>query len=367
MNKNGVIAGFGEVMLRLAAPGRKRMRQALPGELIGTFGGGEANVCAALASMGEKSCYLTVLPDNPVTDCFIAQMKSLDVDTSRIIRTKNGRMGIYYVEHGAAQRGSGVWYDRDHSAIAELAPENYDFAAMLCGVRHLHLTGITPALSSNAYLATLQMAKTASEMGCTISCDLNFRKKLWNWEPGTAKSDLARRCMTEIIQYADWIIGNEADAADVFGIEPENSDFERGELNTDAYKSVAERLSEKFPKAILIAFTLRGSLSADFNYWGGMIYDCRQKEVFMAPLNHDGKYEPYAIMDIVDRFGGGDSFCAGLIYALYSDKYSAPADAIKYAVAASCLKHSIEGDYNLVSESEVINLMKGNASGRVVR
>jgi len=367
MAKKTLIAGFGEVMLRLAAPGRKRLAQALPGELTATYGGGEANVCAAVAALGGSARYLTVLPDNPVSKAFAAEMRALNVDASRIVYTKNGRMGIYFVEHGAAQRGSGVWYDREHSAIAEMAAEDYDFAAMLEGVTHLHITGITPALSCNAYRATREMAKWAKKLNCTVSCDLNYRKKLWNWEPGTEKNVLAGRCMKEIVAFADIIIGNEADAADVFGIKPDCGDVEKGDLDAAAYLSVAQRLAEMFPQAKLIATTLRGSVSADFNYWGGMIYDCSNGESYLAPLDSNGKYEPYAIRDIVDRFGGGDSFSGSLIYALNSEKYAHPADAIKFAVAASCLKHSIEGDYNLISESEAVNLMKGNASGRVVR
>lgn len=367
MKKNKVIAGFGEIMLRLAAPGRKRLTQSLPGELVATYGGGEANVCAAVAALGGKACYLTVLPDNPVSKAFAAEMRSLNVDTDRIVYTPQGRMGIYFVEHGAAQRGSGVWYDREHSAIAEMAPEEYDFAALLQGVDHLHVTGITPALSRHAYLATLQMVQTAQEMNCTVSCDLNYRKKLWNWEPGTSKSDLAGRCMQEIVSFADIIIGNEADAADVFGIAPDAGDVEKGDLDVQSYLSVASRLAARFPRAKWIATTLRGSVSADFNYWGGMIYDCGAKKSYLAPLNEQGEYEPYAIRDIVDRFGGGDSFSGSLIYALNSEKYAHPADAIRFAVAASCLKHAIEGDYNRVDESEVVALMNGNASGRVVR
>ena len=367
MSQKCVVAGFGEVMLRLAAVGHKRLSQSLPGELSAVYGGGEANVCVAIAALGGASRYLTRLPDNPVSRAFGAQMRALNVDAEKIIYAPNGRMGIYFVEHGAAQRGSGVWYDRDHSAIAEAAPEDYDFVSMLNGVDHLHITGITPALSRNAYLSTLKIAETAKKLGCTVSCDLNYRKKLWNWEPGTAKNVLAGRCMQEIVAFADIIIGNEADAADVFGIAAEKSDVEKGSLNTDSYLTVARRLSEKFPQAKLIATTLRGSVSADFNYWGGMIYDCSTRQSYLAPVDGNGNYEPYAIRDIVDRFGGGDSFSGSLIYALNSEKYSHPAEAIKFAVAASCLKHSIEGDYNLVSENEVLNLMNGNASGRVLR
>lgn len=367
MAEKKVLAAFGEIMLRLAAPRRLRLTQALPGQLDATFGGGEANVCVSLSMLGASARYLTVVPENPVSDAMLAELRKLKVEVDHVMRRADGRMGIYFVEHGAAQRGSGVWYDREHSAIATAAPEEYDFAAMLEGVSHLHLTGITPALSRNAYLSVLGMAQCAKKLGCTVSCDLNYRKKLWNWEPGTPKNELANRCMSEIVRYADWIIGNEADAGDVFGIVPANSDVESGKLDVAAYRDVAGRLSAKFPDAKLIAFTLRGSVSADFNYWGGMVYDCRTREVHFAPCGGSGDYEPYAIRDIVDRFGGGDSFCAGLLYALHSERYADPASAVRFAAAASCLKHTIEGDYNLVSEKEVVALMNGGGSGRVAR
>ena len=365
--KNCCIAAFGEVMLRLCPPGKKRFAQSFPGSIEATFGGGEANVCASIAMLGGNSRYLTALPDNPVARAFAAQLRGMGCDVSKIHFDKVGRMGVYYAEHGSNMRGSNVVYDRDYSTISLLAPEAYDFAAMLDGVTHLHVTGITPALSENAYLSTLAAVKFASEKGITVSVDLNYRKKLWNWEAGTAKNVLAGRCMAEIVKFADIIIGNEEDAADVFGIIPANSDVEKGELDIDAYRSVAEQLAERFPQTKFIAFTLRGSASADWNSWGGMLYDCSSGSVFFAPLDEKGSYQPYEILDIVDRFGGGDSFCAGLIYALYNEKYSAPATAINFAVAASCLKHTVEGDYNIVSEKEISALMNGGGSGRVVR
>lgn len=367
MTNQKIIAAFGELMLRIAAPDKKRLLQTLPGNLVATYGGGEANVCASLGVLGMPVRYLTALPDNPVASAAIAELRKLNVDVGHIDLQSEGRMGIYFVEHGACQRGSGVWYDRKNSVISELPPEKYDFEKMLSDVAHLHLTGITPALSRNAYKTTLTLAALAKQKGCTISVDLNFRKKLWNWEPGTGKCELAARCMGEILQYADWIIGNEADAADVFGIIPANSDVEKGELDIDSYRSVAAQLAERFPQAKFIAFTLRGSASADWNSWGGMLYDCSFGSVFFAPLDEKGSYQPYEIRDIVDRFGGGDSFCAGLIYALYNEKYSAPATAVNFAVAASCLKHTVEGDYNIVSEKEISALMNGGGSGRVVR
>ena len=365
--KDFCIAGFGEVMLRLCPQGKKRFSQVLPGALDATFGGGEANVCASVALLGGKSRYLTSLPDNPIVRAFAAQLAGLGCDVSRILYSKQGRMGIYYAEHGSNMRGSNVIYDREGSTISLLAPEAYDFEKMLDGVTHLHLSGITPSLTKNAFESTLAVAEQAAKMGITISIDLNYRKKLWNWEPGTAKNELACRCMSQIVPLADIIIGNEEDASDVFGIHAADTAIDKGELNIAGYKEVAGKLSEKFPKAKFIAITLRESISADHNNWGGMLYDCSTKLAHFAPLAADGSYAPYEIRDIVDRFGGGDSFCAGLLFALLSGEYADPADVIRFAVAASALKHTISGDYNFSGRSEVENLMKGSASGRVQR
>ncbi len=367
MSEKICLAGFGEVMLRLCPAGKKRFIQALPGQLEATFGGGEANVCASLAMLGLPSRYLTALPNTPVTTAFAVQMRGLGVDVSNILYDKVGRMGVYYAEHGSALRGSNVIYDREYSTISLLGPEAYDFKAMLDGVTHLHLSGITPALSENAYLSTLAIAEAASAQGTTVSVDLNYRKKLWSWEPGTAKNALAKRCMEKIAACADIIIGNEEDAADVFGIHAPDTSIESGLLNIDGYKVVAAKLAEKFPKAKFIAITLRESISADHNNWGGMLYDCATKKAHFAPLDMDGNYKSYEIRDIVDRFGGGDSFCAGLIFALNTPEYADPAMAIRFAVAASALKHTISGDFNFSSACEVLALMKGSGSGRVQR
>ena len=361
------IAAFGEVMLRLCPQGKHRFAQSFPGTLSATFGGGEANVCASLAILGGNNVrYLTALPDNPVTRAFESELRGFGCDTSGILWSDKGRMGVYYAEHGSGQRGSSVVYDRDGSTIAMLSPEEYDFDAMLEGVEHLHITGITPSLSENAYLATLKLVMCASEKGCTISCDLNYRKKLWNWGGTKKKSALAAECMGNIVKYVNWIICNEEDASDVFGIEADATDIYAGKLNVAAYSSVAEKLLEKFPRADRVAITLRESISADHNNWGAMLYT-RGKGAFFAPLDKDGSYKPYEIRNIVDRFGGGDSFGAGLIHALYSDDFCDDADAISFAVAASCLKHSVYGDYNYNSRSEVVSLMKGSGSGRVAR
>lgn len=364
---NFCIAGFGEVMLRISPPGKKRFIQSFPGTVECTFGGGEANVCASIAMLGGKSRYLTALPDNPIARAFAVQLAGIGCDVSRIKFTQSGRMGVYYAEHGSNMRGSNVVYDRDGSVISILSAEDYDFAAMLQGVTHLHLSGITPALSRNAFETVRAIAGYAAEKGITISVDLNYRKKLWNWETGTAKNELANRCMSEIVPFADIIIGNEEDASDVFGIKAQDTVIEAGKLNISGYQQVACKLSERFPRAKYIAITLRESISADHNNWGGMLYDCLSEKAFFAPSDENGKYSPYEICDIVDRFGGGDSFCAGLIFALNTPSLNTAEQAIRFAVAASTLKHTVAGDYNFSARSEVENLMNGSASGRVQR
>lgn len=361
------IAGFGEIMLRLCPSGKHRFAQVLPGELGATFGGGEANVCASVAMLGLKSRYLTALPDNAIAKACATQLRGIGVDVDQIVFSKAGRMGVYYAEMGSNARGSNVIYDREGSTVSMLTASDYDFKAMLADVKHLHLTGITPALTKNAFEVTLALAKVASEAGITVSVDLNYRKKLWNWEEGTAKRDLAGRCMQEIVKFADIIIGNEEDAQDVFGISASNTSIQTGKLNIAGYEEVAQKLSERFPKAKFVAITLRESISADHNNWGGMLYDVSSKKAFFAPLDADGNYVPYQIHDIVDRFGGGDSFVGGLLSALNIPELASPADAIRFAVAASCLKHTIPGDMNYVSRAEVLNLMNGSASGRVMR
>jgi len=354
-------------MLRLCPPDRKRFAQSLPGPLEATYGGGEANVCASLAMLGSKSRYLTALPPNPVAEAFAQELRGLRVDVDHITWNPKGRMGVYYAEHGAAQRGSNVVYDREGSTIALLAPEEYDFPAMLEGVAHLHITGITPALSKNAFASTLALVKAAADRGVTISCDLNFRKKLWNWKPGTAPRELAAACMGKLVPFVDWIICNEEDASDVFGIRASATEIEAGKLNAAGYREVAEQLLARFPKASKVAITLRESISASHNNWGAMLYDRAAKQAFFAPLDADGDYAPYEIRNIIDRFGGGDSFGAGLIHALYSEEYADPQSAIRFAAAASCLKHTIPGDYNYTTRSEVVSLMNGSGSGRVAR
>jgi 2-dehydro-3-deoxygluconokinase len=271
------------------------------------------------------------------------------------------------VEVGANQRGSTVLYDRSHSAISLAGAQEYDFATALAGIQWVHVTGITPALSETACRANLELLKQAKKRGASVSCDLNFRKKLWNWRSGTKPRELARECMAEVLPYVDLVIANEEDAADVLDIHAEGTDVTLGRIAAAAYEQVAHQIIARFPNVSRVAITLRESLSADHNNWGAMLFDAKLGLAFFAPLNSRGEYEPFEIRDIVDRVGGGDSFAAGLLYALNSNDFADPQSAISFAVAASCLKHSVQGDFNYVTRDEVVALVGGNTSGRVQR
>jgi len=358
---------FGEIMARIAPEGHLRWRQAVPGRVEVTWGGGEAKVCASLAMFGQSVRYLTALPRHAIAESLVVTLRGLGVDTGHILWRDKGRLGLYFVEAGANQRGSTVLYDRDHSAISLAGPDEYAFDAALTGVHWLHVTGITPSISECACRANLELVRRAKQAGAAVSCDLNFRKKLWNWRPGTDKKALARECMSEVLQHVDLVIANEEDAADVLGIHAEGTDVERGTINAAAYEKVAREIVGRFPGVTRVAITLRQSISADHNNWGGMLFDADADRAFLAPLDERGHYCPYEIRDIIDRVGGGDSFAAGLIYALNSETYRKPQQAIRFAVAASCLKHSIQGDFNYVSLAEVAALAGGVATGRVQR
>ncbi|MDX1947840.1 MAG: sugar kinase [Pirellulaceae bacterium] len=358
---------FGEIMARIAPPGKLRWRQALPGAVEVTWGGGEANVCASLALLGSPARFVTALPNTPIAEAVAGTLRGLGVDTSHILWRKEGRLGLYFVEGGANQRGSTVIYDRANSAASLAGSEEYDFAAALAGVKWLHVTGITPAISEAACRANLAIAQQAKQAGAKVSCDLNFRKKLWNWRPGTPPATLARECMSQLLPHIDLVIANEEDAADVLGIHAAGTDVNAGKIDAQAYASVAEQIVGRFPNVGHVAITLRQSVSADHNDWGAMLYVAATRKAHLAPLGSAGEYQPYEIRDIVDRVGGGDSFAAGLLHALASPDLAAPDRAIAFAVAASCLKHSIQGDFNYTTREEVLALMKGNATGRVQR
>jgi len=358
---------FGEIMMRVAPEGRLRFRQAMPGRVEVTFVGGEANVAASLALLGADVRYVTALPRHAIAESLAGVLRGIGIDAGPILWRDAGRLGIYFLETGANQRSSVVLYDRDGSAIALAAPDEYDFRAALQGVAWVHVTGITPALSENAFLSTLRLVQLAKQGPCNVSCDLNFRKKLWRWRPGAKPSQLAAECMAAILSHVDLVIGNEEDAADVLGIHAEGTSVEEGKIDARAYEAVARAIIARFPNVSRVGITLRESISADHNNWGGVLFERATDRAFFAPLNAAGDYQPYEIRDIVDRVGGGDAFAAGLLYALSSREYADPAVAIRFAVAASCLKHSIQGDFNYVTRDEVVALLHGSASGRVRR
>lgn len=363
--KNTLVT-FGEIMGRLCPSGHRRFIQSMPGNLELTFAGAEANVAASLAIFGASARFVTALPENVLGDACVRTLRGLGVDTTHILRAKMGRLGLYFVEKGANQRPSNVIYDRDHSAISLTPHDCFDWPTILVDARWLHVSGITPALSRVAFESMLAAARAARDVGATVSCDLNFRKKLWQWEPGVSASTLASRCMAEVLPLVDVVIANEEDAADVLGIHAGKSDIQGGRLDVERYPAVACEVARRFPNVSKVAITLRESISASHNNWGALLYDVATNSSHFAPLI-EGVYRPYEIRDIVDRVGGGDSFAAGLVFALNTPELSAPADAIRFAVAASCLAHSIEGDFNFSSRAEVEMLMEGNASGRVVR
>ncbi|MCG8578935.1 MAG: sugar kinase [Bacteroidales bacterium] len=360
------IITFGEIMGRICPENFQRFRQSMPGKLDMTFAGAEANVAASISMLGGDVKFITALPDNEMTEACMQVLKGIDVDPSGIKLTDYGRFGLYFVERGANQRPSKVMYDRDYSAVSMTKGEAYDWDTLLKGAGWLHTTGITPALSEVSAQATEVAVRTAKAKGLTVSCDLNFRKKLWQWQTGTSANQLAEKTMRAILPFVDVVIANEEDAHDVLGISAENTDIEGGQLDVTKYTDVAKEIVKQFPNVKKVAITLRESLSATHNNWGAMLYDAKTKKAHFAPLK-DGEYAPYEIKNIIDRVGGGDSFGAGLVFALNTPELARSEDAIRFAVASSCLCHSINGDFNYVNRTEVESLMGGSASGRVVR
>ena len=354
-------------MTRFRVPGHGRLAQALPGNLGVTFGGAEANVAASISLLGGKSRFVTALPTNTIADACISDLKSVGIDTSSIQRVTAGRMGSYYLEVGANQRASSVVYDRDHSSVSLLGPDAYDWEKAFMGADWFHVTGITPALSQEAAETTIFAVREAKRRGLTVSCDLNFRGKLWRWEDGTEPRELARRTMEGVVPYVDLLIGNEGDADDVLGVRAGETKVESGSLEIDRYPDVAKQIVKRFSNVQKVAITLRESVSASHNRWGAMLYAAETGEAYFAPMR-DGRYSPYEITDIVDRVGAGDSFGAALIFASRDSKLTGDLQReLSFAVAASALCHSVDGDFNYVSRAEIETLAAGDESGRVRR
>lgn len=342
------VVTFGEIMLRLAAPGYQRFIQS--NNLNATFGGGEANVAVSLSNYGIPTDFVTRLPQNDIAEWCISDLRKYNVGVGNIVRGGD-RVGIYFLETGAVARASKVVYDRANSAIADIQPGQINWHEVLKDAQWFHWTGITPALSQGAADACLEAIKVANELGVTVSTDLNYRKNLWKY--GKSASEV----MPALVEGCDIILGNEEDAEKVFGIKPEGFDVAHtgGEVNAAEFESVCTQLQKRFPRAKKVIITLRGSINANHNTWGGVLYSDK--------LYQSKRYD---ITHIVDRVGGGDSFMGGLIYGLISY----PTDdqkALEFAVAASCLKHTIYGDFNLVTVPEVENLLNGDGSGRVSR
>ena len=341
------IVTFGEIMLRLSPPGFKRFSQTYHFDVV--YGGGESNVAVSLANYGLQSHFVSRIPDNDIGECAMMELRKRNVNTEHILR-EGERLGIYFLETGAVSRGSKVVYDRAHSGMATIDSGMIDWEAVFKNADWFHWTGITPALSQGAANACLEAIETANRLGVPVSTDLNYRKKLWKY--GKAPNEV----MPDLVKGCDVILGNEEDAEKHFGLHPEGVDVTHGgSVDGKAYLSVLKQLQEMFPRAKKVITTLRGSISASHNSWTGVLYD--GKTLFSAPS--------YEITHIVDRVGGGDSFMAGLIYGLLT--YDDDQKALNFAVAASCLKHTIKGDANLVTVDEVMKLMDGDASGRVSR
>ena len=342
---------FGEIMLRLKPQGFERLLQTHL--LEATFGGGEANAAVSLANYGIPVSYVTALPKNPIAEAAIAELRKFGVDTSFIQRSGD-RIGVYYLEAGANQRGSMVVYDRNYSSIAVAKPGSFDWAQIFAGAGWFHITGITPAISESAAALALEAVQAARAAGVTISCDYNYRKNLWKW------GKKANEVMPALVSLIDVGIANEEDVQKALGInvastESSEAAVQSGHLDLAYYQTLCEKVMETFPNLKMQAITLRQSYGADHNGWSACMHDRSQ---FYTSRSYD-------ITDIVDRVGGGDAFAGGLIYGLMAGKD--PANALEFGVAASCLKHSIPGDYNRFSTAEVENLLKGDGSGRVQR
>lgn len=336
---------FGEILLRLAPIGHKKLFQ---NDIFETsFCGAEANVAVSLANYGIDSCFITKVPDNEVGQAAINSLRYFGVDTSKIIKGGE-RLGLYYLEKGASQRPSKVLYDRAFSSIANSKTEEFDWERIFDGVDWFHFSGINPALSVSMSELSLEACKAAKRKGVTVSCDINYRSKLWT-------RDQANETMSRLMEFVDVCIGNEEDADNVFGIKADNTDVLSGSVDHKSYEEVAKKISDQFD-CKYVAITLRTSLSASTNKWAGMLYSSNEDEYVLS--------KEYTI-DIVDRVGSGDSFAAGIIYSLISEFKEQ--EAIEFAVAASCLKHTLEGDYNRMNIEEVLALVKGDGSGRVQR
>jgi len=346
------VVTFGEIMGRLATPGHKRFQQSMPGTLNVTFAGAEASIAASVAYLGGEAAFITALPDHAIGDACVADLRSLGLQTRHIVRTPGGRLGLYFLEAGANQRPSNILYDREDSSVAITPADAYDWGAIFDGAAWFVVSGITPAISRNGADVTEVAIQEASRRGVKVACDMNYRGKLWRWEPGVEPRELATRTMRRLLPSVELFVGGRQDAEAVLGVE---ADLPLGRL--------VREITREFPGIRRVAMTLRESDSATQNHFGGLLYDREPDQVWYAP--EQGKL--YPILNIVDRIGTGDAFTAGLLYSLTTPELASPSHAIHFATAAGCLAHSIEGDFNFSTRVEIEALMAGDHSGRVNR
>ncbi len=353
------IVAFGEIMCRLATPGQKRFGQAMPGQLDTTFAGAEASAAVSIAHLGGRASFVTALPDHALAEACLAQLRSFGVETEHILRVPQGRLGLFFYEAGSNQRPANVIYDRENSSVSITPAATYDWDAIFEGAEWLILSGITPAISKNAAEVTEIAMQQAQAHGVKIACDMNYRSKLWNWDPSLKPRELASQTMRKLLPYVTLFLGGEQDAAEILGITPD-------ENSEQPLLDIARQISKRYPQMTHIAMTLRECFSANHHSFGGVLYVREQDEIFHAPMRN-GQYQPYQITDIVDRLGGGDAFTAGLLFAMGDPELNDPQNTINFATAAACLSHSFEGDYNLATRAEIETLMHGDLSGRVNR
>ncbi|MFN0077989.1 MAG: PfkB family carbohydrate kinase [Prosthecobacter sp.] len=340
------VVALGEIMMRLATPGFARFQQAMPGSVNVTFAGAEASIAASLAYLGIDSAFVTALPQHAIADACVADLRSLGVETKHILRTPDGRLGIYYLEHGANQRGGNVIYDRDGSSVAITLASAYDWNAIFAGCECFVISGITPAISRNAAEVALIAVQEAARRKIQVVCDMNYRTKLWRWEPPLSARELATQTMKTLLPHVTVFVGGASDATAMLGVE-----------NSGDHRALATQIVRQFPNLTHVAMTVRDGSSATLQCFGGTLYEAATQTLHTAP--------PYSITQVVDRLGAGDAFTAGLVFSFLQK--SDPQTAITFATAAGCLAHSIEGDYNYSTREEIESLMQGGASGRVSR
>jgi 2-dehydro-3-deoxygluconokinase len=352
------IITFGEVMGRLAAPGYKRLAQTMPGMLEVTFAGAEVNVAASIARLGGDASFVSALPGHAIGDAVVANLRAVGIDTKHTLRTSDGRLGLFYHEAGINQRPGNVIYDRAGSSFAVTSGDAYDWEGIFEGAGWFHISGITPAISANAAGVAQRAVQEASSRGLPVSCDMNYRSKLWQWDPSLPPHQLAARTMGEVLPFVTVFMGGLEDAAMLLGIRA-------GSGADDPLLDTARQIAARFPRLTHVAMTLR-DVKPTHQTWGGMIYDAALDKSFYAPWR-EGRFEPYIIEHIVDRLGAGDAFAAGLIFSLTNPEQRDPQSAVAFATAVSCLAHSIEGDFSFISRAEVDALLQGGSGGGVNR